>query len=88
MSERVSFVSNDDIEKKINIVMNQTDYTREIAKEKLEKNDYNEIVTIKEYFGITEKKAPKISSVNQEIYKQIRYKLDGAMKEYNSRKAE
>jgi len=87
MSEKVSFVSNDDIEKKINIVMNQTDYTRDVIKEKLEKNNYDEILTIKEYFGIS-KKVPKISSLNQEIYKQIRYKLDGSMKEYNSRKLE
>jgi hypothetical protein len=36
--------------------------------------------------GITEKKIPPIKSVNQEIYKQLRYKLDSSMREYNIRK--
>jgi hypothetical protein len=36
--------------------------------------------------GITEKKEPVIKSVNQEIYKQLRYKLDDIMKSYNTRK--
>jgi hypothetical protein len=88
MSERISFVSNDDIEKKIKIVMTQTDYTFEIAKENLEKKNYDEIAVIKGYFGISEKKEPKIESLNQEIYKQIRYKLDGTMKDYNNQKKE
>ena len=85
-TNKVSFVNNDDIDKKVNIVLGQTDYSREKALSLLEQNDYNEISVIKGYFGITEKKAPKISSLNQEIYKQIRHKLDGAMKEYNERK--
>lgn len=88
MDQKVSFVSNEDLEKKIKIVMNQTDYTHDIAKERIEQNNYNEISVIKGYFGIAEKKEPEITSLNQEIYKQIRYKLDGAMKEYNSRKNE
>jgi len=68
--------------------MTQTDYTFEIAKESLEKKSYDEIAVIKEYFGITEKKEPKIVSLNQEIYKQIRHKLNGAMKEYSMQKKE
>jgi hypothetical protein len=35
--------------------------------------------------GIAEKKAPEIRSVNQEIYKQIRHKLNDSMREYNSK---
>jgi hypothetical protein len=35
--------------------------------------------------GIVEKKAPPIKSVNQEIYKQLRHKLDDSMREYNSK---
>lgn len=88
MAEKVSFVSNDEIEKKIKVIMTQTDYTFEIAKETLEKKSYDEIAVIKGYFGIAEKKEPKITSLNQEIYKQIRHKLDGAMKEYNIQKKE
>jgi hypothetical protein len=88
MDKKVSFISNDELEQKIKIIMNQTDYTSEIAKEKLEQNNYNEIAVIKGYFGIAEKKEPEITSLNQEIYKQIRHKLNGAMKDYNTRKNE
>jgi hypothetical protein len=86
MADKVSFVSNDDIEKKIKIILGQTDYTEEIAKEMLEKNNYDEILVIKGYFGIAEKKALPVSSLNQEIYRQIRYKLDASMKDYNEKK--
>jgi hypothetical protein len=41
---------------------------------------------IKAYFGITEKKPQVIESLNQEIYKQMRYKLDGVIRDYNFRK--
>ena len=84
--DNVSFVSNNDIKKKIKIIICQTDYTEEIAKRKLIENNYVEIATIKAYFGIAEKKESVISSLNQEIYKQIRYKLDGSMKDYTIRK--
>jgi hypothetical protein len=86
MTDKVSFVSNEDIEKKIKLILGQTDYTEEFAKEMLENNNYNEISVIKGYFGIAEKKAPEISSLNQEIYRQIRYKLDASMKDYNTKK--
>jgi hypothetical protein len=85
MTDKV-FLSNKDIEKKIKIVIVQTDYTIELAREYLEKYNYNEILVIKNYFGIAEKKTQPINSLNQEIYKQIRYKLDTATKDYNTRK--
>ena len=44
----------------------------------------NGIKLIKDFMGIAEKKAPQIKSVNQEIYKQIRGKLDDSMRVYNS----
>lgn len=88
MADKVSFVSNEDVEKKIKLILGQTDYTEDFAKEMLEKNNYDEILVIKGYFGIAEKKAPRIASLNQEIYKQIRYKLDASMKDYNTRKNE
>ena len=48
----------------------QTDYTEEKTREKLQQFVYNKIAVIKDYFGITEKKAPThIKSVNQAIYK-------------------
>jgi hypothetical protein len=47
--------------------------------------NFNEILAIKEYFGITNKKPNPIKSVNQEIYKQLRNKLDTSMRDYKVR---
>ena len=81
----ISLVETDQINDKIQIILRQTDYTEEIALEKLKYNNYDEIKTIKSYFGIEEKKPTQIKSINQEIYKQIRSKLDSNMRDYNSR---
>jgi len=40
---------------------------------------------LKDYMGIPEKKEVKAKSLNQEIYKQIRTKLDSSMKEYREK---
>ena len=41
---------------------------------------------LKDYMGIPEKKeSPTLKSVNQEIYKQIRLKLDNSMREYREK---
>jgi len=69
----------------IQTILRQTDYTEEQAKEKLIDYNNDPLKVIRAYLGITEKKAPYVKSVNQEIYKQLRYKLDGAMREYNER---
>jgi len=70
----------------IDIVLRQTNYTKEIAIQKLEEHNNNTIAVIKEYMGVkpAEKKAP-IKSLNQEIYKQIRIKLDTSMDEYRAK---
>ena len=83
--DNISSVKTDQIDSKIQIILRQTDYTEEKAREKLQEFNYNEIDVIKDYFGITEKKAPPIKSVNQAIYKQLRSHLDGAMKDYRDR---
>ena len=70
---------------KIEIITRQTDYSLEIAREKLIEHDGDHLQVIKSYFGITEKKAPPISSINQEIYKQLRKKLDTNMRDYQER---
>ena len=70
----------------VQVICRQTDYTEEVAREKLVEYDYNHIAVIKAYLGITEKKAPPVKSVNQEMYKQMRHKLDDNMRDYNSRK--
>ena len=70
----------------IDIVLRQTNYTKEVAIQKLEEHNNNTINVIKEYMGVkpTEKKAP-IKSLNQEIYRQIRIKLDTSMDEYRAK---
>ena len=84
MNTNISLVETDLIQGKIQTVMRQTDYNEETAREKLSEHDFDEIATIKSYLGITKKKEP-IKSVNQEIYKQLRYRLDSNMTEYRAR---
>jgi hypothetical protein len=86
MSDGISFFSNDDLDKNINKVMTQTNYTREEAREKLKLFNCDYMRVLKDYMGIPEKKEEKkVKSVNQEIYKQIRHTLDNSMKEYREK---
>jgi hypothetical protein len=59
----------------INLIKNQTNYDESTIVEKLKlyNNDYIKI--IKEYMNIPEKPKEKITSINQEIYKQLRKKI-------------
>ena len=76
------------LDEKVQIVLRQTDYTEEQAREKLEKFNFDELSVIRDYFGITEKKEPKkIVSINQAIYKELRSHLDETMRNYCERKA-
>ena len=59
-------------EEKIQIILRQTNYTEEEATQKLQENNYDHIQVIKNYLGVTEKKAPVLKTKNQEIYRQIR----------------
>ena len=83
----MSIVEQDDkINEKVALVMRQTDYNEEKALEKLKAHDYNEIAVVKEYLGVPIKKAAApVKSVNQEIYKQLRNKLDSNMRDYQVR---
>lgn len=82
----ISLIETDQIDGKIKIVIGQTDYTEEKAKDKLGEFNFDEMAVIRDYFGITEKKTPeKVTSVNQGIYKQLRIYLDGAMRNYRER---
>jgi len=78
------------IDNKVSMVMRQTDYTEEVAQQKLLEYNDDAIKVIKHYLGITEKKAlPKpVTSLNQEIYKQLRSKLDESIKTYNLQQEE
>ena len=86
MSDNICLVETDQIEEKIQIILRQTDYTEETAIMKLKEYNYDQIAVIKSYLGITEKKAPmQMKSVNQEIYRQLRHKLDSNMRDYQDR---
>ena len=65
-----------DLAEKIQIILRQTDFTEEQAREKLTQHNEDHMRVIREYLGITEKKAPEcVKSVNQEIYRQFRDKF-------------
>jgi hypothetical protein len=81
-NDKTIIISNDDIDKFINIVKTQTNYDDYYAVQKLKEFNYDYMKVIREYMGIKDKKVQPIKSVNQEIYKQIRYNLDTTMKEY------
>jgi len=86
MSDGISFFSNDDLNVHVKKVISQTNYTEEEALEKLKLFNCDYLRVIKDYMGIPEKKeSPKVKSVNQEIYKQIRTRLDKSMKEYREK---
>jgi hypothetical protein len=85
MSENISLVETEQIDDKIQKILRQTDYSEVTAGEKLKEYNYDEIAVIKAYLGIAEKKAPQVKSVNQEIYRQLRHKLDSNMREYQGR---
>ena len=86
MSDNISFIETEDITNKVQIILRQTDLSEEVAREKLKEANFDHISVIKSFLGITEKKAPPIKSKNQEIYKQLRYKLDSSMREFNTKK--
>jgi hypothetical protein len=77
------------LDNNIELILRQTDYTKEIAIQKLQLHNNNPLSVIKEYMGIpsTEKKTP-IKSLNQEIYKQIRCKLDTSMREFREKNSD
>jgi hypothetical protein len=75
----------DKIQDNIQMILRQTDYSKEQAHLKLIECNHDPLLVIKQFLGITEKKASPIVSVNQEIYRQLRNKLDSSMREYQSR---
>ena len=86
MSDEISFFCNDDIEQHVQKVMSQTNYTKEKAKEKLRLFNCDYMRVIRDYMGIPEtKEEKKVKSLNQEIFRQIRTKMDVSMKEYRDK---
>ena len=85
MTDNISFIETDQIDDKVQIILRQTDYTEDVAKEKLKEHNFDHLAVIRSYFVISEKKTQPVKSVNQEIYKQLRYKLDSNMRNYQER---
>ena len=86
MEDNISFVETEQIDPKIQIILRQTNYNVEEARTKLAEYKYDETSVIKAYLGIENKKpTQKIKSINQEIYKQLRYRLDSNMRDYLQR---
>ena len=70
-----------EIQEKIQIIMRQTDYSIEEARNQLEIHNFNIMKTIYSFMN-PKKREPKIvkqKSVNQEIYSQIRSYLDNGV---------
>lgn len=91
MEDTITIVENDEIKKHIEMILRQTDYTELKAKEELQLHGYDPIKVIKKYLGISITEKKELSrgadvNLNQEIYKQMRFKLDNAMRNYNERK--
>ena len=84
-TDGINFLDKDELNKKINIIIGQTNYTEEEATQKLQSFNYDYMKVIKDYMGINEKKDNMVKSVNQEIYKQIRTTLDSSMKGYREK---
>jgi len=89
MTDQITFVCNDTSEEErecITKVMSQTNYDEATAKLKLSEFGFSVTRVLRDYMGIPDVKiVPKIKSVNQEIYKQIRYTLDSSMKVYREK---
>jgi len=74
----------------INCIIRQTNLTEQDAEKLLKENNNDVFKSIKQHYGIIEKKeSPHAKvSVNQQIYKEIRTFMDGASKTYREKKEE
>ena len=71
----------------IDIIMRQTNYSREECIEKLQNNNTTDI--IKEYMGISlQPQSNRKKSLQQEIYFQLRTQMDSSIKEFNKKQNE
>jgi hypothetical protein len=87
MDDKIAFVETDSLSTNIDIILRQTNYSEGEAREKLFEHNNDYIAVIKAYLGVNKNVTkPEIKSVNQEIYKQMRFKLDSAMRDYTVRK--
>jgi len=81
----ISIINNDVLDERVQIVMRQTTYTEAVALDKLKEYNFDHLRVIKAYLGLPDKKIEVVKSVNQEIYKQLRHKLDNSMSDFNAK---
>jgi hypothetical protein len=77
------------MEDAIGVIMRQTDYTHDVALQKLQQHNNDITLVIREYMGVikNDKPAPRLSA-NQQVFKEIRTMMDDASAKYeNSKKA-
>ena len=84
MESNISLIETEQIAPKIDLILRQTDYTVEQATEQLKQHNFSEIEVIKAYLGIVDKK-PQNKTLNQQIYTQLRHRLDSNMRNYHER---
>jgi hypothetical protein len=78
-----------DDDEQINMIMRQTDYTKEISEQKLKEHNNDIMSVMREYMGpskISSKPASSKFSVNQQIFKEIRGMMDDASRTYQNKK--
>ena len=81
----MEFEDKEALKDKIAIITSQTNYTQEEAKYKLSECNGDHIKVIKNFMGIEDKKEKRLVSVNQEIYRQLRHKMDDSVRDYNKK---
>ena len=85
----MEIIDNEAMSEKLGIVARQTDYDKETIKQKLIEYNYDHMAVIREYMGLNKKENKNkviVTSLNQEIYKQIRKKID--VSDFNRKQCE
>lgn len=75
------------MENKVEIIARQTNYSEIEIREKLEQYGGDEVKVIKSYLGVpltVDTSKCVRQSVNQEIYRQIRFNLDAGIRDFNA----
>ena len=77
-----------ELEEQIELIMRQTNYTKETAEQKLKDHTGDILNVIREYMGPSRviKPCSNMRSVNQQIYKEIRGMMDDASKAHEAKK--
>lgn len=73
-------------EELVQVVCRQTDLTNDEARERLEKEQYNYMNVLNEYFGIKHVKTANPTTINQQIYGEIRTLMDTGAKSFRMEK--